>query len=336
MATIYDIAKKCECSTTTVSKVLNNSGKISESKKKLILETAKSMGYIASQNARSLASSNKSSHLIGVMLNVSENKSMTHEMFSSILNSFRIEMEKNGYDICFLRTLKDDDYLSYKSLIDSRGIDGLFVLSIDPTTPKMKELFEEDIPYVAFDMENVVPMISSNNKEIVAKMVDYLASQGHTRICYICPSSYGVSKYRYRGFLLGLERNNIAFDERMIVKAPYYSKDSAKIATDKSLASGINPTVIMYPDDYTAISAITYLRKLGKKVPNVISITGFDGIEMGGVISTPLTTVKQDTDEIGYRAAQILLKRLKRSKNIEDHTVIGARLIIGDTVKNIK
>lgn len=336
MVTIYDIAKKCECSTTTVSKVLNNSGKISESKKKLILDTAKSMGYVASQSARSLARSSKSSNLIGVMLNVSEDRSMTHEMFSNILNSFRIEMEKYGYDICFLRTLKDDDYVSYETLIKSRGIDGLFVLSIEETNPKVKKLLEQDIPYVAFDMEYVSPMISSNNKEIVAQMVDYLISQGHTKICYVRPHLYGVSKYRYKGFLLGLERNNIPFDERMIVEAPYYSKDSAQIATDKALASGINPTVIMYPDDYTAISAITYLRKLGKKVPDDISITGFDGIELAKAISTPLTTIKQDTDKIGKLAAQTLLKRLKRNNDVEPHTIVDAEFIIGDTVKNIK
>ena len=333
--TIYDIAKKCNTSTTTVSKAFNNSKKISLKKKQEILEVAKKLGYAPSQSARSLASNSKASKLIGVVLHTNENKSITHEMFSNILNSFRIEMEQYDYDICFLRNIQDADEISYGELISARGLDGVFIIAADSTEKKVKELLKEDIPLVAFDNVNAKYQITSDNKEAVAKMVDYLVSMGHRRICYVYPHNYGVSQERYEGFLLGLERNNIPFDQRMIIDAPFYCTNSAQIATDKALQSGINPTVIMYPDDYTAIHAIPYLRKLGLKVPSNISITGFDGLNIADAIRPSLTTIRQNAKEIGLKAAEMLLKQINKQEIQTPHVVLEAELIKAKSVLDI-
>lgn len=333
--TIYDIAKKCNCSTTTVSKVLNNFGKISPSKKAEILQAAKELGYVANKTAQSLASSNKSSKLIGIVLHTLESKSITHEMFSSILNSFRIEMEKNDYDICFLRNINSEDDITYQSLIKARGIDGVFVLACDQKNQKVKALFESDIPLVAFDAFEAKYFVTSNNREIVAHMVDYLIEQGHKRIAFVYPDKYGISKKRYEGFINGLKRNNLEFDERMIIDAPFYCTDSAKIAVEKVIESKYEPTVIMFPDDYTAIHAITYLRKYSMKVPNDISITGFDGIELANAIRPPLATIKQNCDDLGKAAAELLLEQINKVEITEPHRIVEASLIRGKSVSKI-
>ena len=309
--TIYDIAKRCNCSTTTVSKVFNNTGKISEAKKAEILQAARELGYVVNKTARSLASSNKASNLIGVMLHTAEDKSITHEMFSGILNAFRVEMEKNDYDICFLRNLEKEDDLDYENLISTREIDGVFIISIDVTDPKAEAMLHTSIPHVSFDLDSQFK-VSSDNKESVAKLVDYAVNNGHNRIAFVCPHHYGVAEERFQGFLLGLERNNIPFDERMVIEAPYYSTDSAKLAVDKALSGGLNPTLIMFPDDYTAINAITYLRKLGLKVPNDISITGYDGVKLATAVRPDLTTMKQNTQQIGKEAASLLFKQIHK------------------------
>lgn len=333
--TIYDIAKECNCSTTTVSKVLNNVGKISSEKRKEILETANALGYVRSQSAVSLASSNKSSHLIGVVLHIREDRSITHELFSEIINYLRIEVEKEGYDICFLRNLTNKDKLTYSQLVQSRGIDGIVILSLSTDTKKFLELMDVKTPKVSFDLFNTDYFVTSMNKEGVADMVDYLVSMGHTRICYVRPGSGGVAKKRLEGFIEGLSRNNIPYDPRMIIDAPYYSKGSAKEATDKALNSGINPTAIMYPDDYTAISAIPYLRKLGLKVPNDISITGFDGVEVSKVMRPSIVTVRQDTKEIGKSCAKLLLAQLSNREVENKRIIVPTKLLKGESVKKI-
>ena len=333
--TIYDIAKKCNCSTTTVSKVFNNTGKISSEKREEILKAAKELGYVRMHSAISLASSSRSSHLIGVVLHINDEKSITHELFSEIINSIRIEVEKDGYDICFLRNLKDVDHITYSQLVNSRGIDGLVILSMNTKTKKFNELMNTDIPKVSFDLLNSKYYVTSDSKEGVSKMVDYLVKLGHRRICYVCPYSAGIAKIRFDGFVEGLRRNNIPFDSRMVISAPYYSSGSSKIATDKALASGINPTVIMYPDDYTAISAIPYLRSLGYKVPGDISITGFDGVELSQVMRPSIVTVKQNTKSIGEALAKLLLNQLNKVEDFEKEITVPVEVFEGESVKDI-
>ena len=332
--TIYDIAKQCHCSTTTVSKVFNKSGKISDKKREEILKVASKLNYVPSQSARTLASSSKSSHLIGVVLHTSEDRSITHELFSKLLNSFRIELEKRDYDICFLRNINNKNY-KYEHLIKSRGIDGVLILS-STSTKTVQELIKTDIPIVGFDNGTLEYTFSCNNREIVAEMVDYLVSQGHKRIAYVCPKHSGVSEVRFQGFLDGLKRNNIPFDPRMDVEGMYYSEESSKIGTDKALKSGLNPTVIMYPDDYTAINAIPYLRSLGYKVPKDISIVGFDGIIIARMMRPKITTIKQDPIGLGKKAAELLLKQIEHKEIKNKHLVVDASIFKGETVLNLK
>ena len=166
-------------------------------------------------------------------------------------------------------------------------------------------------------------------------MVDYLVSLGHERICYVCPEKSGVSEDRKNGFIKGLKKNNIPFDERMIVNGPYFGKDSALIATENALSSGINPTVIMYPDDYTAISAIPILRKKGYHVPRDMSITGFDGVDIGAVMRPSLVTTVQNTTEIGKNAAKLLLKQINNNEIEEKNIIIPTSLFEGESVSRI-
>lgn len=336
MATISDIAKRCHCSTTTVSKVLNGGGSISLEKKKEILEVARELKYVRNNSARALASSNKSSNLIGIILHINEDKSITHELFSNILNYFRIEMEKNNYNICFIRHLEEDSYYEYEDYITANGIDGVFILSAGSELTKIQTLVKSDIPVVTFDQPHAPYNISSDNKEAVMSFVDHLVSLGHKNIVYVAPKDIGVAYERKQGFIEGLKRNNIPFDERMIVVAPFYSQQSAKLATDKALASGINPTAIMYPDDYTAISAIPYIRSLGMKVPLNISITGFDGVEIASVMRPEITTSRQDVKNIGLEAAHLLLKLINKEEIKEPHIVVKTTLLKGESARDIK
>lgn len=333
-ATINDIAEKCHCSTTTVSKVLNHVGKISSAKTAEILKVAQECGYVRSKNAMSLASANKKSFLIGVVLHIQEERGITHELFSNLLNSFRIEMEKQDYDICFIRYLEDDSEISYTNLIESRSLDGILILSLG-NNENVSALLNFDGPLVAFDYMNAKSRVSSTNTEGVASMVDYLVSLGHTRICYIAPDDRGISQERKEGFLLGLKRNGITFDKRMIVKGIYYNSEAAKIATDNALATGLNPTVIMYPDDYTAISGIAYLRTLGYKVPSDISVTGFDGLDIGRTMRPSIATTKQDSVQLGKTAARMLLDQLNNKPLTEKFVQVPTVLLTGESVRKL-
>lgn len=332
-ATINDIAKKCHVSTATVSKVFNNTGKISVETTKLIKDTAKEMGYFPRASARFIARGRKYSKLIGVYLEINDNKGISHELFSKILNSFRIEAEKSNYDICFIS--RGNKNVSYMNKIESHGCCGVFCLCALDKEERITELEKNNIPVVAFDYTEAKLSVTSNNQESVGEMVDYLVSMGHKRIVYVYPDEADISKNRYQGFVEALKRNNIEFDPRMVVKASYFTEKSAETATDLALKSGINPTVIMYPDDYTAINAIPYLKKLGYKVPKDISVTGFDGIDVVSIMRPKITTIRQDTEQMGVAAAKLLLNAIENEKELNENTckIIPSKLMKGESVK---
>ncbi|MCR4562560.1 MAG: LacI family transcriptional regulator [Bacilli bacterium] len=332
-ATIYDIAKKCHVSTTTVSKVFNKAGKISKETTELILKTAEEMGYSPRASARFIAGGSKYSNLIGVLLEINENKGISHELFSKILNSFRIEAEKFNYDICFIS--KGSKNASYINKIESRGCSGVFCLCALDKKARVEELEKNNIPVVAFDYGTSALSISSDNTESIERMVTHLVNLGHRRIVYVSPDDTEVTTDRRQGFINGLKKNNIELDPRMIVKAPYFSEGSAKMGTDLALASGINPTAIMFPDDYSAINAIPYLRELGYRVPKDISVTGFDGIDVCSLMKPTITTVMQDAKEIGREAAKMLLSAIETGDKEKIHKIIPSTIMEGESVRNI-
>ena len=334
--TIYDIAKKCNCSTTTVSKVFNNHGNISKKKKAEILKAAEELGYMKSLSAAALARNDKSNRLIGVILHINENKSITHELFSQILNSFRTCIEQEDYDICFMRNVSDDSPYSYSNFVRSRGMDGIFVLSADIGNKKVSELFESNVPIVTFDIPSSEYGVSSNNRESVTNLVDYLCKLGHKKICYVKPKDVGISEQLFEGFVDGLKKNDIKFENDMVVHGPFYKDGSAKMITDSILNSGFNPSVIMYPDDYTAVSALSYLKSIGKKVPEDISITGFDGVELAEFMSPNIVTIRQNTIELGRHAAELLLDLINKKEIVNKRIVVKSTLIKGHSVKEMK
>lgn len=334
-ATIYDIAKKCNCSIATVSKVFNKTGTISDKKREEILRVSRELGYLPSESARGLAKADKSTKMIGVILHIAEDKSIGHYLFSNILNSFRTVVEQQGYDVAFLSKVANDSPYTYLDKIRSRGFDGVFVISCDRSDKQINNLFDSECPLVAFDNDGAGCTFTSNNKEIVSKLVDHIVAKGHRRICYILPHNKGISKVRLEGFIEGLKRNGIEFDERMVIPGSYFTEKSVKEETDLALNSGIDPTVIMYPDDYSAVNAIPYLRKLGLKVPTNISVTGFDGIDIASVMHPSIVTIKQDAKRIGYEAALALLDLINKKEINQKTVVVPALICNGTSVKNI-
>ena len=326
MVTIYDIAKKCNCSYTTVSKVFNNTGAISEKKKQEIFAAAKELGYIPNSTARSLAT--KKSHIIGVILHNFEDRGITHELFSRILNSFRIEAEKNGYDILLI----SQNHESYLMSCKSRAIDGVFVMCCDYSLEKSKEIINGEIPFVCFDNNDVPNSVQSDNKEAVASMVDYLVSKGHEKIIYINPDDDApVTRSRLEGYKLGLARNNIEFNPKFVQKGSYFNEGAAKLNVEKAINSGIDFTAVMFPDDYSAIGAAKYLKQYGKEKGIKISYTGFDGVEVTEILSSSVTTIKQNTHLIGTTAARILLDEIE-GKKTKKATYIPTIINEGETV----
>ena len=241
--TIYDIARECGCTSATVSKVLNGKGNVSQAKKEEIFEAVKKFGYVPSNAAKNLATNH--SQLIGVVLHDTTERNITHELFSRVLNSFRLEMENNGYDIVFLSRKSNET--SYLQKTVARGLEGVFFLCADYSDKGILELMHSSIPNVSLDCEENEQSVTTDGKEAIAKIVDELVKLGHRRIIYIDTKESEVAHRRLEGFKEGLKRNNIEFDPHFVLEGNYFATGIAEDEINRALDSGSNLDIELIP-----------------------------------------------------------------------------------------
>ena len=163
MVSMKDIAKACNVSVATVSKALNNQTDIGVQTRALIKKTAKEMGYLPNAQARALRTNR--SYNIGVLFVDEGQSGLTHDYFSKVLDSFKMEVEEHGYDLTFINcSKKNRESFSYLEHSRYRGFDGIVIACIDFNDPEVVELVNSDIPLVTIDyMFNNRSSVISNN-----------------------------------------------------------------------------------------------------------------------------------------------------------------------------
>lgn len=331
MVTIYDIAKRCNCSSATVSKVFNNVGNISEKKRREVLAVARELGYVPNVTARNLVK--KHSNTVGVLLFVDESLGLRYELFADILNYFRSEMEANNYEIVLISekgTQWEGDYLTHCRAL---RLDGVFCLCCNYNSESIRNLFESDIPVVGFEApSSLSPSIESKNFEASKQLTEYLIARGHRDIAFLAGSDLHITSDRIEGYQAALREHGIPFDERLLLRCEYFSNDQGALATKLLLDCGKKVTAAMYPDDFTAIAAYRDLARAGIRVGKDISVTGFDGIMMGRIVTPQLATIRQDTAKIGKTAAHWLMKLIEGEQIAEPRLRLDAAMLEGDSV----
>jgi LacI family transcriptional regulator len=335
MITIYEIAKYCHVSPSTDSKVINNYPSIPASTKEKIRRAMRNLNYIPNSSAKFL--SKGSLNNVGVLAYFGTHISpFKHMLFTDILDSFQQSLDKNGYDLLFIgRTLNGKEESFYKNCV-SRNVDGLLLFG-DMEFPEMKEVVESNIARIGFDyMGNVMSGVSIDNEQKVFELTEHLIFFGHKRIVYITGEPSVLTDLRINGYRAALTKHNIALTSDMIYRARYTDLISIKRAIEEILARPLPPTAIMFPDDYCAIEGIRLLRRGGYRVPRDISVTGFDGIQIGQMITPRLTTVRQDAQVIGEVLADKLISYMQNKKTVVERIEIKGQLLLGDSTGPVK
>jgi len=330
MVTIYDVANSCGCSSSTVSKALNNYPDININTKERIIKKAKEMGFVPNLQARSL-SMNKTWN-IGVLFEDQSHSGLTHYFFSQILQAVKEQAEEKGYDITFIAKNLGGVEMTYLEHCNRRKIDGVVIACIDFEDPQVKELMASDIPVVAIDYytENISAIMSDNVKGLY-DLTKYLISLGHRDIVYVTGHEVHVTEERIRGFRKALEEAGIPFSENRLIQSMYCEKDRNIDAVQVILEREVLPSAVIFPDDYSAIWGINALRSSGVKIPEEVSVAGFDGVEIGEMIYPRLTTVKQNTARLGKEASLKCIQMLESKANDNSRIMIDVELIKGGT-----
>ena len=337
MVSMKDIAIACGVSVATVSKALNDHGDIGKETKEKIRRIAKEMGYLPNAMARALKTNR--TYNIGVLFVDEAQSGLTHDYFSQVLDSFKRAVEAKGYDITFLNKggAGGLSQMSYLEHCHYRGFDGVMIACVNFYDAQVLELVRSDIPVVTVDhlFDNRIN-ITSDNVGGMEQLVRYIYGKGHRRIAYIHGADSSVTQARLTSLYRTAELLGLKLPPEYVRESPYRDTDMAGRVTGELLDLKKPPTCILYPDDFSCFGGITAIKSRGLRIPEDISIAGYDGIRIGRHIETPLTTLRQNTAALGFQAAEKLISLIEHPKTtLVEQVVIKGELYPGKTVGDI-
>lgn len=336
MVKIKDIAIKCHTSTATVSKALHDSDELSPETIKRIKKVAQEMGYVPNAYAQALKL--KRSYSIGVIFfDSTQGGGLRHEYFSSILDSLKVEAESKGYIITFL-SKKLATKMTYLQQAKFRNMDGVIIVSEDFSDPEIIELVNSSIPVVTIDyIFSTCSAIMSDNNEGTDKLVSYAARLHHQKIAYIYGEKTDVTNRRLASFHKGMKKNGLTVKSDYLIQGRFHDPKTSGKATKQLLSLDEKPTCILYPDDVSLLGGLTALSQAGYKVPEDISVLGYDGAEISRIYRPEMTTYVQNSKELGEKAATSLITRIEDpSSFIPEVIYVSGHIQEGKTTKDIQ
>ena len=335
MVNIKDVAKVSGYSVGTVSKALNDYPDISEQTKQKIKDIATNLGYTPNSFGQSLVT--KRSYTIGIVFEENTGFGLAHPFFGELLTVIKEEVEKHGYDLLLLSKHVGPYVNSYYEHCVQKGVDGVIVLSANLDNHNYEKLVTSDTPMVLIDLESDSKnTIYTDNYLSTRKAVKYLIDKGHKKIAYVKGDLYRyIGKERYNGFIDEMKANNIQVEEKYLFNAPRYTTEEGySVAGEISLLSDL-PTAVVCPADIVAIGVIDGLSNLKIKVPEQISVIGFDDIKLSSFITPKLTTIAQDKRQIGSLAVKTLIDNINNDKLEIKHYKIEGILVERNSVKEL-
>lgn len=325
--TIKDIAKKAGVSYSTVSRALNDQNADKSDKKKRILRIAKEMGYVPNQAAINLKMSR--SYVIGLYFStISKMTSpfVLHDVLTGVYSvvGSRYNVVVKGIDMHEPGTLNPTYY------------DGIIVLSQrNEDLAFMEEVMDKNIPMVVICRTVFldVPNVTTDESRAVEKAMDYLLENGHKNIGVIEGAPrLDSTRLRHRGWRAAAKAHGLD-PERIPVEYGNYRFTSGYQAARKLLEQEL--TAILCFNDEMAFGAREAIVELGLKVPDDISLIGFDNWDMSGYASMKLTTVERNMGDIAIEGTRILLRRLEDGIIDNRRVYLENKLIIRETVKKL-
>lgn len=338
MVTLKDISKRTGYSATTVSKSLNDYPEIPKTTRDKIKRVAFDMGYVPNVSARSLKT-NKS-WTIGVIYDEISGTGFQHPLFSKILESFRKEVERVGYDLMFISKTPRGKQSNFYEHSMMRRVEAIFTVCAAYNSPEMQQVFASEIPNVVIDyVGKHTTTITSSIHQSVFEAMKQLKAYGHTNIAHIHGTNVTfVGQERKRVFIESMEKLGLAVKDDYLISGEYYSRGEGYYAMKQLLDLKEPPTAVFCASDTLAIGAIEAIQEHHLRVPEDISIIGFDGIDIAQMYKPKLNTIKQDTDQMGILAARLIFEMIQSYKKPEQPVIhyVDSIYLERDTVEKVK
>ena len=334
--TIREVAEEVGVSVTTVSLVLNGkAANIPLCTKKRIEEVADKLNYRPDFTARSLVTGK--THTVGVII-----PDITNTFFSEMVRHVQIELNKSGYDIILCNSEEQmANDVKYLRWLSARKVDGvLLTLSAESMEEQNRDKISSqlealNVPYLFVDryFKSDAPMVMIDNENGGKKVAELLVGAGHKNIGVITgPMSLNSSCNRLKGFCDQLAKNGISLPKENVVYGKY-NMESGRQGAIRLLSAGV--TAIFAFNDMQAYGAIGVLKENDVKIPEEVSVVGFDDDVFSTIVEPKLTTVKQPVMQMSHEICAMMMAMLGDEKH-EKQVKLSTELVVRDSVKVIK
>jgi LacI family purine nucleotide synthesis repressor len=335
MATIKDVAKMAGVSTTTVSHVINKTRFVAEATQERVNQAVKSLNYAPSAVARSLKCN--TTRTIGMLVTQS-----TNPFFAEVVDGVESYCYRQGYTLILCNTgglyEKQRDYIR---MLAEKRVDGILVMCSD-LTEELREMLDShpSIPKVVMDWgpeSSPADKIIDNSEEGGYIATHHLIKNGHSKIaCMTGQAEKLACIERVAGYQRALKEAEIDFKPEYIFEGNFEC-DTAVEAADKLASMPIEdrPTAVFCFNDIMALGMISRLQQHNLKVPDDISIIGYDNIDLAAYFSPPLTTIHQPKRRVGKTAFEILLERINDKEHDRRIFEMHPELVERASVKNL-
>lgn len=300
---IAEIARRANVSTATVSRTLNQSGPVKAATARKVWRAVTELNYVPNSHARTLVSGR--SRIIGVIVS-----DITNPFFPELLRSFETLAAEKQYDLIVTSTDYETTRMTacLRRMLE-RKVDGVAMMTSEMDLGVIKELSRRGVPIVFMDVGQVGPkmshvMIDYGNG--VRQAVDHLAGLGHKRMAFISgPLELHSARTRRQAFLEGMREHGIEPDKRLLREGTHTAEGGRKAMT-ALLRLSKRPTAVVCSNDWTAIGALNAVAAAGLRVPQDISLVGFDDIPLASYTNPPLTSVRMSASDVGTVAFRAL------------------------------
>ncbi|HEX7070235.1 MAG TPA: LacI family DNA-binding transcriptional regulator [Rhodothermales bacterium] len=328
--TIRDVAMVAGVSSATVSNVINEKGKVSDSTRRAVLKVVEELNYRPSQSAQKRYRTGDK--CIGVIV-----KELKNPYFSDVILGAQEAADAAGYQITIATSEghrdKEDRIVD---LFTSQDVGGLIVYPLFDSETDLTHLFNlkrRNIPLVLLERVRGLraSRVDVDNHAACRDVVQYLLGLGHERIIHLAGPEYSMhGDERAEGF------RQAFFDSHLVFRPEYIVRSGARLeegyragrAYFRSLKAKEAPTAVFCYNDFVAIGLMRALRELGIRVPDDISIIGFDDIDLCEYVNVPLTTMRVPRSKIGASAVEMLIRQMESGGNyVIEHETHQAQLV---------
>jgi DNA-binding LacI/PurR family transcriptional regulator len=327
--TIYDIAKQAGVSIATVSKVINNNGRISEKTTTNIIRIMQELNYQPSVVASALAG--KQTYTLGLLL-----PDLGNLFFAEIARSIEDRAHELGFNLMICNTDNNlDKEEGYISLLKQKSVDGIIIATGVRNDGILKQLIQQNLPIalIARDMPALAVDIVLVDDFIGGYLAtSYLIENGHRHIAVIAEDTRVMSsKERIRGYRHALEEAGLTFNSDLIYISDF-NIESGRAIAGQLLDSTDTPTAIFACNDLLAIGVIQAAREKGLHVPGDLSVVGFDDTMLATIIDPPLTTIAQPIQDMGHQVVDLITRSINGVSATKQRVVLTPELIVRSSV----